>query len=455
MPDWILIAAPLLIAAIVLTFAFVGCEFKVAPPGEGYADVVEGNPRVVSYWRLEDAQGTPAWSADTQESPSPYVNAAETGNTTASTTQTINLSDPSIPSGTPMALFQTERWDGSSAPEMQWRFPVAAGSYEVRLAFAETYSGAQSVGARVFDVSIEGTTVLDNYDIFGDVGGYKGIVKSFIVSSDASLDITFGHVVQNPAIKGIEIISTGGPNQLAYRVNAGGPQLQGPAAVDSTGKNPGGMYKGGVTLGVRGLLWELDAAAQFDGHSGYVSVPHDTSLNPPKLTVEALVTIAGGDGTLRAIVSSRDVDAGNQFGYSLYVSDENRWEAWIGDGTSTGLRVQVGKVDAVKVGAGQPLGPYYVAMTYDGNKVVLCVNMVDINDPDQVAQRTVSLNLQPNMKNELRIGAGANEQQTPQYFFNGVIDEVAIYEDALTFDTLLSHFAVAATGQGIVVTGHG
>jgi len=114
-----------------------------------------------------------------------------------------------------MALFQTERWDASSTPEMQWHFPVTAGSYEVRLAFAETYSGTQSVGARVFDVSIEGKTVLDNYDIFGDVGGYKGVVKSFTVSSDASLDIAFGHVVQNPAIKGIEVASAGGPNQLA------------------------------------------------------------------------------------------------------------------------------------------------------------------------------------------------------------------------------------------------
>jgi hypothetical protein len=98
---------------------------------------------------------------------------------------------------------------------MQWHFPVTAGSYEVRLAFAEIYEGAQSVGARVFDVAIEGTTVLDNYDVFANVGGYKGVVKSFTVSSDASLDITFGHVVENPAIKGIEILSAGAPNQLA------------------------------------------------------------------------------------------------------------------------------------------------------------------------------------------------------------------------------------------------
>jgi N-acetylneuraminic acid mutarotase len=160
-------------------------------------------------------QGTPAWSPDTPEGPSPYVNAVETGNWTFSTTQTIDMTHPSVPSGIPMALFQTERWDQPSAPEMQWHFPVTAGSYEVRLAFADIYEGTQSVGARIFDVLIEDKTVLDNYDIFAEVGGYKAVIKSFIVSSDASLDITFGHVVENPAIKGIEIVSAGGPNQLA------------------------------------------------------------------------------------------------------------------------------------------------------------------------------------------------------------------------------------------------
>ena len=39
------------------------------------------------------------------------------------------------------------------APEMQWNFPVSNGSYEVRLYFAENYSGAGSPGKRVFDVA--------------------------------------------------------------------------------------------------------------------------------------------------------------------------------------------------------------------------------------------------------------------------------------------------------------
>jgi hypothetical protein len=85
----------------------------------------------------------------------------------------------------------------------------------VRLYFAEIYTGAQFAGARIFDVSIEGKLVLDNLDVFAEVGGYKGIVKSFTVASDANLDIDFGHVVENPAVKAIEILTAAAtPNQL-------------------------------------------------------------------------------------------------------------------------------------------------------------------------------------------------------------------------------------------------
>jgi hypothetical protein len=96
--------------------------------------------------------GTPAWSGDAAGSPSPYVNAAQIGNTTAFTSNAINMTHPSVPAGTPGQLFQTERWDGAGSPEMQWNFPVTPGALEVRLYFAETYSGTQAVGARVFDV---------------------------------------------------------------------------------------------------------------------------------------------------------------------------------------------------------------------------------------------------------------------------------------------------------------
>ncbi|MFN2470504.1 MAG: kelch repeat-containing protein [Gaiellaceae bacterium] len=151
------------------------------------------------------------WTADTATAPSPYSNSSATK--TYATSTAINVTDPSVPVGTPAAVFQTERWDPVTAPEMQWDLPVEAGAYEVRLYLAEIYSGAMAVGNRVFDVSVEGKLALDDYDVYAAVGGNKGVVKRILVKSDASLDVDFGHVVQNPAVNGIEIVAAA-PNQL-------------------------------------------------------------------------------------------------------------------------------------------------------------------------------------------------------------------------------------------------
>ena len=130
------------------------------------------------------------WSSDSGGG-SPYSNASAAQSTTTTVSSSINLTHASVPTGTPAALFQTERWDQTSGSEMQWNFPVTPGQYEVRLYFAETYSKAQKVGGRTFDVLIEGQTVLDNYDVYAEVGGYKGVVKSFTVSADSNLDVDF------------------------------------------------------------------------------------------------------------------------------------------------------------------------------------------------------------------------------------------------------------------------
>ena len=151
------------------------------------------------------------WTGDTSNSPSNFVLVSRI-NETYTTNNPITAS-PSVPSSVPMALFRSERWDGSSAPEMLWDFPVANGNYEVRLYFAETYSGAGSPGQRVFDVNIEDATVLDNYDVVADAGAmFVGVMQSFEVEvSDESLTIELIHVVENPAIKGIEIIKPYNP----------------------------------------------------------------------------------------------------------------------------------------------------------------------------------------------------------------------------------------------------
>ena len=147
---------------------------------------------------------TPNWSGDTVAAPSPFVNAAATTNQTFSTITAINVSHPSIPAGTPASVFQSERFDPPGGAELQWSFPVTPGRYEVRLYFAEIWF--TTAGARTFNVAIEGNQVLSQYDIVADVGAFTGVMKSFTVSADASLDILFSHFIENPKISAIEIL---------------------------------------------------------------------------------------------------------------------------------------------------------------------------------------------------------------------------------------------------------
>ena len=93
---------------------------------------------------------------------------------------------------------------------MQWNFgnAVNGASYAVRLYFAETV--ADDVGERVFDVSIEGQTVLDDFDIYATAGDFAGVVKTFVVTAggDGNLDIDFSKVTGStyePLISGIEV----------------------------------------------------------------------------------------------------------------------------------------------------------------------------------------------------------------------------------------------------------
>ena len=82
---------------------------------------------------------------------------------------------------------------------------VPNGSYTVTLMMAENFF--TSTGKRVFDVSIEGTPVLQKLDLFATAGlntAYEKKVNNVVVS-DGILDIHFSSWIDNPIINGIVI----------------------------------------------------------------------------------------------------------------------------------------------------------------------------------------------------------------------------------------------------------
>ena len=116
---------------------------------------------------------------------------------------------------------------------MEWDFPVTSGdTVDVRLFFAEIVRC--QTGGHVFDVVIEGTTVLDEYDAFAEVGCEVGVMKEFeVIMTDDNLDIDFllGGNNRPSMLSAIEVASSSG--------NGGGPDVRtAQLQVDHSGNNP-------------------------------------------------------------------------------------------------------------------------------------------------------------------------------------------------------------------------
>jgi PKD repeat protein len=157
---------------------------------------------------LQSADDGPDWLSDSESAP--YRSGASNTSSTASSA-TPNASVPSSSNDrAPVALFSTERWGSSSGSEMEWHFPVPAGTaVTVRLYLANRYSGTGQVGQRVFDVTLDGATVLNDWDLVQRYGDQVGAMESFDITSDGSVDLGFLHVTENPLVDGIEIVTTG------------------------------------------------------------------------------------------------------------------------------------------------------------------------------------------------------------------------------------------------------
>jgi len=119
--------------------------------------------------------------------------------------------EPRVISGTPDPnLYALERYG-----HFTYSIPVdSRGRYTVVLHFAELYwvpdaSGSVGVGTRLFRVYCNGSTLLDNFDIFKEAGSQHALTKTFYhlrPSAEGKLDLTFDPIVNYATISAIEVI---------------------------------------------------------------------------------------------------------------------------------------------------------------------------------------------------------------------------------------------------------
>ncbi|MEL7348435.1 MAG: malectin domain-containing carbohydrate-binding protein, partial [Pseudomonadota bacterium] len=168
--------------------------------------VNDDSPPVLFRWNagsfdVAAIDGGPDWTADTS---------VLTGGPTNVAGASIASTDVSVPTDTtPFLIFSEERWDPSGGGEMALSFgsDLAVGDYAVRLFLGNSYVGTSQEGQRVFDISVEGEQLVDDFDpvsAFGhEVGGmieWSGLVD------DGTVDIDFDRVVENPLISAVEVL---------------------------------------------------------------------------------------------------------------------------------------------------------------------------------------------------------------------------------------------------------
>jgi hypothetical protein len=324
--------------------------------------------------------------------------------------------------------------------------PAGAGSGPIAI----TTAGGTTTSAATFTVThpaISGLTPSsgmagDTIDIVGtDLSSatsvaFVGATAAFTVVSDTDIQAT----VPTAAASGpIKVTTPGGTatspapftitSPLGYRatVLADGPagywrlsELSG-AAIDETGNEAGGTYTGGVTRGVPGALaTDTNAAAAFDGTSGFVSVPDGVALHTAdSFTYEAWFKRTTVQGTSQRLISK---GVGPTLGF----------------GTNNKLVLIPGGTGAVAVTtstvAVTDQSWHEVVVTKNGAAVHLYIDGVDRTGP--ITNFTFASNSTP-----LVIGRG----QTASGYFNGSIDEVAVYGTPLTAQQVQTHYK-AATG---------
>ena len=193
--------------------------------------------------------------------------------------------------------------------------------------------------------------------------------------------------------------------------------------VDSSGNGLNGTPNGGITGNQPGAFTSFgdnDAATAFDGATGYISLGDPAALQPSQVSVEAWVNTTNPGGI---IVRKRF------YGYGLALNGAGDPVFGIDDSNA----ISYNATGSASVADGNW---HYLVGTYNSQQVCLYVDGVQAN-----CATAAPIYYQPDLVAIGRDG-GASDS-----YFNGRIDDVAIYGAALNQQQVQTHYAAATTSQ--------
>lgn len=284
-------------------------------------------------------------------------------------------------------------------------------------------NGAGVSGATSSNLVITGISPANAEDYVVVVSNSSGSVTSSVATLT---------VVSAPSdTYGVQVLAAG---PVAYwRMN----ETNGSVMHDYVGGH-NGTYKGGVILGQTGISsYDTNSAVLFDGSSAYAQVPNSAGLNTPAFSIECWVNPNQSGNQMTAIANQDSVNGTDGYDLSVAAGSPDSWTFTVG---ATNLDIGFTPLNG---SGGQTSQWTHVVATFQNSNTVLYIDgqMVATNDP-----AVYPTWLTPNTAWPFYIGAGNNDQSTPAYYWSGLINEVAVYSNALTPLQVEQHYAVAALG---------
>lgn len=191
---------------------------------------------------------------------------------------------------------------------------------------------------------------------------------------------------------------------------------------DSSGNN-----LNGITSGITLVNGKFGNAFNFTGN-GFATVSDNPLLEPANLSIEAWVKSASSPGIYKYIIS-KGVNGCVNASYALYTGINGGLQFYVAQGNSYIL--------SPDAGTGVWDGNWHhVTGTFDGSNIRLYVDQTEIGNGTS-ANSVINYNLPDG--NNLTVGNYINPNCSANYGFTGQIDEVRLWNRALSAAEISQH----------------
>ena len=193
-------------------------------------------------------------------------------------------------------------------------------------------------------------------------------------------------------------------------------------AKDATGNGHDGQIINGTVLFENAGASDLTGNAASFPDNGRIDIPFDPDLNPESFTITLWAKATSTNGYASPITGRNDVNGGQStHGYIIYNDASGNWNFWTGDGDPGWDTLSGGPVTTNQW--------THLAISYDSETETKTIWINGTEKGSESAPNQYSPN---GTVGAMDLHLGAGQDDGANFFFSGDIDDVGLWDEALT-----------------------